>query len=35
MDELGERVAMCGEFWGEGRAMYRSYIASRELVGKG
>jgi hypothetical protein len=23
IDELGEKVAMCGEFWGEERAMCR------------
>ncbi len=30
MDEfkLGEKVAVCREFWGEGNAMYRSYIGS-------
>jgi hypothetical protein len=30
MDELGEKVAMCGKFWREERAMCRNYIGSGE-----
>jgi hypothetical protein len=30
MDELGKKVAMHGEFWGEERAMCRSYIGPGE-----
>jgi len=32
MDGLGKKVAMCGEFWGEERAMCRSYIGYGEGV---
>jgi hypothetical protein len=30
MDEFGEKVAMCGEFWEEGRDIFKSNIESGE-----